>query len=207
VILSHSKQFIFFAVPKTGTHAVREVLREGQVDGDWEQQVLFGQQYSPIAEIAKIGHGHVTAQQLAPHLDPILWRNYFKFAFVRNPYDRFISICFFLNRNNPAFAESPLEWMKLAAQRSQFRNRVLVMPQYLQLINNERRLALDFIGRYETLQASVDEVCKNLQIPVRRLKKTNTSEHKGYREYYDEELKCWVESYYRDDLKHFNYGY
>lgn len=81
------------------------------------------------------------------------------------------------------------------------------MPQYLQLINNERRLALDFIGRYETLQASVDEVCKNLQIPVRRLKKTNTSEHKGYREYYDEELKCWVESYYRDDLKHFNYGY
>jgi hypothetical protein len=39
------------------------------------------------------------------------------------------------------------------------------------------------------------------------LKKTNTSEHKGYREYYDEELKCWVESYYRDDLKHFNYGY
>ena len=207
MILSHSKQFIFFAVPKTGTHAVREVLREGQVDGDWEQQVLFGQQYSPIAEIAKIGHGHVTAQQLAPHLDPILWRNYFKFAFVRNPYDRFISICFFLNRNNPAFAESPLEWMKLAAQRSQFRNRVLVMPQYLQLINNERRLALDFIGRYETLQASVDEVCKNLQIPVRRLKKTNTSEHKGYREYYDEELKSAVETVYAEDLRRFNYSY
>ena len=194
-------------MPKTGTHAVRELLREVQVDGDWEQQVLFGKQYVPIPEIARVGHGHISAQQLAPCLDPIVWENYFKFAFVRNPYDRFISICFFLNRNNHAFAESPLKWMKLATQRSQFRSRVLVMPQCLQLINTGGHIALDFIGRYETLQASVDEVCKRLQIPVKRLNKTNTSEHRGYRDYYDDELRSWVERFYRDDLRRFNYGY
>ena len=37
MIFSSSKKFIFFAVPKTGTHAVREVLRPLLTDADWER--------------------------------------------------------------------------------------------------------------------------------------------------------------------------
>jgi|TARA_B110000114_G_scaffold47269_1_gene50124 hypothetical protein len=207
MIVSHAKQFIFFAVPKTGTHAVRELLSIHKGADDWEQQVLFGKQLSPIPEIAKIQHGHISAQQIEPYLDKAVWQDYFKFAIVRNPFDRFISICFFLNRQNPLFLETPLQWMKSAIQAKEFRARVLVKPQFLQLSDAQGNIAMDYVGRYETLQNSVDEICLSLKVESSQLQKRNTSEHQQYREYYDEELKSAVEIVYAEDLRRFNYSY
>ena len=207
MIISHAKQFIFFAVPKTGTHAVRELLRAHKGPDDWEQQILFGEQWLPIPEIAKIQHGHISAQQISPHLEPIIWENYFKFAIVRNPFDRFISICFFLNRKNPLFIETPLQWMKSAIKAPQFRERVLVKPQYLQLMDAQGDIIMDYVGRYEHLQSSVDEICNRLRVKAVPLEIRNASEHKQYREYYDDELKSSVEMVYQEDLKRFNYAY
>ena len=207
MIVSHAKQFIFFAVPKTGTHALRELLSLHKGPEDWEQQILFGQQQSPIAEIAKIQHGHISVQQIAPHFDQASWQGYFKFAIVRNPFDRFISICFFLNRKNPLFLETPLQWMKSAIIAPQFRARVLVRPQYLQLSHAQGNTAMDYVGRYEMLQDSVDEICDRLQIESRLLQKKNASQHQQYREYYDQELKSAVASFYAQDLKRFNYSF
>ncbi len=41
VIVSHRHRFIFAAVPKTGTHSVRQALREQMGDEDVEQVGLF----------------------------------------------------------------------------------------------------------------------------------------------------------------------
>ena len=207
MIVSHAKQFIFFAVPKTGTHALRELLRAHKDPDDWEQQILFGEQCLPIPEIAKIQHGHISAQQISPHLEAAVWESYFKFAIVRNPFDRFISSCFFLNRKNPLFIETPLQWMKSAIKAPQFRERVLVKPQYLQLMDAQGDIVMDYVGRYEHLQSSVDEICNRLQVETVLLEIRNASEHKQYREYYDDELKSSVEMVYQEDLKRFNYAY
>ena len=133
MIISHRHKFIFFAVPKTATHTIREALRQHTDENDWEQQVLYGEQYLPIPEIARVQHGHISAEQIRPHLDDNVWDNYFKFAFVRNPFDRFVSTCFFMNRDNPAFADLAVRFMKDRIQRDRFRNRVLVRPQHQQL--------------------------------------------------------------------------
>ena len=207
MIVSHAKKFIFFAVPNTGTHAVRELLSSHKGPDDWEQQILFGKQFLPIPEIAKIQHGHISVQKIVPHLDTAIWQDYFKFAIVRNPFDRFISICFFLNRKNPLFLETPLQWMKSAIKVQRFRERVLVKPQYQQLIDTQGNIAMDYVGRYEVLQDSIDERCQRLQVETTQLQKRNTSEHKQYREYYDEELKSAVEKFYQEDLARFNYSY
>jgi len=95
VIISHKHRFVFFAVPRTATHAVRQALRLSLDEGDWEQQALFGKQSIPAPGIAAIGHGHISWRQLRAQLPAQIWSSYFKFGFVRNPFDRYVSSCFF----------------------------------------------------------------------------------------------------------------
>lgn len=207
MIVSHRHRFIFFAVPKTATHTIRQALREHKGPEDWEQQVLFGTQSLPIPEIARIQHGHVSVQQIRPHLDPDIWGSYFKFGFVRNPFDRFISTCFFLNRGNEQFADQADSFMRQALSIPRFRQRVLVRQQILQLSDESGEVALDFVGRYETLQQSYDEICERIGIPTTDLARKNPSKHAAYTEYYDDELRGIVGEFYKDDLRVFDYGF
>lgn len=206
MIVSHAHRFIFFAVPKTATHSIRQVLRDHKGADDWEQQMLFGEQVLPISSIADIGHGHVSYQEIAPVLSSDQLK-YFKLAFVRNPFDRFVSACAFLNRGNSQFSERATEWMKVALTRSQFRQRVLIRPQAHQLCNANGELAMDFIGRYETLQLSLDALMKKLGLPCVKLEVRNASEHSHYRDYLDSDLTEQLSEFYTQDLSLFDYQF
>jgi len=150
MIISHQHRYIFYAIPKTATHSVREALHRYSSQDDWEQQVLFGEQSIPVAEIATIKHGHISVKQLTSALTEPKWGGYFSFGFVRNPFDRFVSICAFLNRENPRFKSNSLLWMKMALERPAFRARILVTPQSELLTIADGELGVDFVGRYET---------------------------------------------------------
>ena len=41
MIISHEHRFVFTAIPKTGTHSVRQALREHMSEADLEQVGLF----------------------------------------------------------------------------------------------------------------------------------------------------------------------
>jgi len=168
--------------------------------------VLFGQQSLPIPQLAKLGHGHITTRELRPHLAADQWRDYFKFGFVRNPFDRFVSTCFFLNRDDPHFARTATAFMKDRLRRPRFQQRVLVRPQYLQLCDSDGRIALDHVGRYEDLQQSYDAICAHIGIASTELGVKNASTHSAYDEYYDEELRQLVAAFYTQDLRIFDYG-
>ena len=42
------------------------------------------------AELARLQHGHLSLEQVRPYLRPEEFGSFFKFAFVRNPFDRFV---------------------------------------------------------------------------------------------------------------------
>ena len=206
MIFSSSRQFVFFAVPKTGTHAVRELLRPHLGVGDWEQQLRYGQQLAPLPEIAAVNHGHVAYRQLAKVVPEEQLGRQFKFAFVRHPYDRFVSVCAFLGRSDPTYRQDPTVWMKRALTRPQFRKRVLVASQTSLLIDGlSNAVAMDFVGRYESLQRDCDHICSVLMIPTETLSLKNSSEHKTYTEVLDDDLRQALLQMYADDFEAFNY--
>ncbi len=194
-------------MPKTATHAVREVLRPHLGEEDWEQQLLYGKMLSPIAEIAALGHGHISLQDIRPFVADEQWQAMHKFAVVRNPLDRFVSICAFLNRDNPEFARYPIQWMKAALRRPRFRQRVLVRPQCAQLCDAEGSLAMDTLLRYERLDEEMNKLLQQLGLREARLPQKNTSEHACYQEYYqDQELLRLVSEFYRQDFALLGYS-
>lgn len=167
--------------------------------------MLTARQTLPVKELAALGHGHIDARRARAHLPDELWHSYFKFAFVRNPFDRFVSVCCFLNRGNADFPGNETVFMKQALSRPRFRQRVLVAPQTRLLMDAQGRSAMNYIGCYEALQDGYDEVCRRIGIPSTRLTPANSSTHHGYEHYYDDELAQAVAEFYADDLAAFGY--
>ena len=205
MILSHRHRFIFFAVPRTGTHSVRTALQPHLGEGDWQQETLRRDLVLPVPALARVGHGHLSLRQAQAHLPEEVWTGYFKFAFVRNPYDRFVSSCAFLNAHNPGYAGNELAFMKKALGAEGFRRRVLVRPQAELLEDELGALGMDFIGRYEWLQASFDEASRRIGLPPQALPRSNASRHGHFGGCYDDELLGMVTDFYRSDFERLGY--
>jgi Sulfotransferase family len=202
MIISFKHKFIFFAIPKTATHSFRRVLRPHLDNNDWEQCSLFEKKSFPVAELARQGHGHLTAAQIYPFLPPGTWESFFKFCAVRNPYDRFVSLCFFYFRNSARMQGDPLGEMKRAISENRSG---LFSPQHLYLTDDSGRIAVDRIARCETLQKDFDGILDRIGLPRERLQTVNASRHAPYRDYYDEELREMVHAGYARDFDLFGY--
>ncbi|HEY0230355.1 MAG TPA: sulfotransferase family 2 domain-containing protein [Dokdonella sp.] len=207
MIISHRHRFIFFAVPKTGTHSVRRALRALLGPDDLEQVGLFERKRFAFPELENITHGHISALQIKPVLGAPMFDDYFKFAFVRNPFDRFVSYCAFVSRDTGHFERSPLAFMKYVVKELRPLERVLYRPQHELLTDADGRLLVDFVGRTEQMQTSYDEICARLGIAAATLEQVNASSHNPYWSYYDEELVDLVGAQYQTDLALFNYRF
>ena len=208
MIISHRHRFIFAAVPKTGTHSVRQALREQLGDEDVEQVGLFVDKRFPWEDLAAIRHGHLSLRQVRPYLGEEAFGGYFKFAFVRNPFDRFVSYCAFMLRGGDDFQQQPREVMRHFLFREPPEHHILFQPQASLLMDDDSKsLLIDGVGRVEDMQASYDAICARIGIASRPLERVNGSRHGDYRRYYDQALIDGVAARYAQDLELFDYTF
>ena len=91
---------------------------------------------SPLPAPAAHPRGHITVRQAQQHLPETVLRSYFTFAFVCNPYDRYVSLCATLHSGNAGYVGNETAWMKRTLDKIQgqmdaatFRRMVLIGPQ------------------------------------------------------------------------------
>lgn len=207
MIVSHRHRFIFVPIPKTGTHSVRQALREHLGPEDIEQVGLFVNKRFPFADLAAIRHGHFSVAQVRPYLGEETVNAYFKFGFVRNPFDRFVSYCAFMTRQYGAFEQDPQGTMRKILFELRPTDHVHFQTQASLLARDDGQLDVDYVGRVEQMQADYDAVCARIGIPSRALDKVNSSKRGDYRQYYDQALIDGVAELYRRDLDLFGYSF
>lgn len=208
MIVSHRHRFIFAAVPKTGTHSVRQALREQMSENDVEQVGLFVNKRFPWADLAAIQHGHLPLRQARPYLGEAAFGGYYKFAFVRNPFDRFVSYCAFMLRGGDVFQQRPREAMHHFLFRDPQDHHILFQPQASLLVDEDgRTLLTDRVGRVEDMQGSYDAICTHIGLASRPLERVNGTKHGDYRHYYDQALIDGVAARYAEDLDLFGYSF
>ena len=87
------------------------------------------------------------ASRVRDYVGEDVWRSYFKFAFDRNPWDRQIS--WYMYKTKTRAARPSFESFMASRRRAYVDNHEL----YLQ----DGALAVDFLGRYESLDADLGE--------------------------------------------------
>lgn len=207
MIVSHRNKFIFVAVPKTGGHSVREALRPHLGPEDLEQASLFVQKSFPFPELSALKHGHIGLSEVRPFLGEGIFKSYLKFAFIRNPFDRFVSYCSFMTRHQGHFDRDPRGTMRHFLFDLRPLYHVHFQPQSRLLVDGEGRLLTDFLGHVESMQADFDEICLRVGVPATPLERMNSSRRGEYKQYYDQELIDGVASLYERDLNLFGYSF
>lgn len=207
MIICHQHRFVFAAIPKTGTHSVRQALRGHLSVDDLEQVGLFVDKRFPFEELAAIRHGHITLEQIRPFLGEEAFTSYLKFAFVRNPFDRFVSYCAFMTRGDGAFLANPQAVMRHILFQARPTQHVLFHPQHTFVTDADGLLLTDAVGRVEEMQVSYDALCERIGIPSTTLGQVNSSRRGSYRDYYDQPLIDGVAELYRRDLELFGYEF
>ena len=131
--------------------------------------------------------------------------SYFKFAFVRNPFDLVVSRFFWdLASNRHTYRDFTL-WLKQHYSREGRWERDL-LHRYTH-INGESRM--DFIGRYEYLERDFRKVCTllslgNLELPR---KKAGLRKPRHYSEFYTPQTRDLVARLFSVDLQLFDYRF
>jgi len=188
ITISHEHKFIWYRVAKVGTRTILNHLKESGVFLDVE-------------------HGNWL------HYPVNSFDDYFKFAFVRNPWDRLAS-CWHdkvINKNLFQFDDSERERMKKFENFVDFVSGLDIDKCDRHLRSQSALIDLnmvDYVGRMERFDDDACYIFKRLGLPEKEIVRKNvTSGKKAYREYYDERLAEKVERIYRKDIQIFGYTF
>jgi hypothetical protein len=212
---------IFVHIPKTAGQSIERFFLE-QCGLTWEQRSQFLLRPNSDPQLGPKRLAHLTAAEYVScgHLSQEDFADYYKFSFVRNPWDRLVSEYYFYNYHQKySFKEFVLHGFPGKAMEDDYRH---IMPQYDFLYDSQGERIVDFVGRFENLKADFNVICDTLNIKRRNLPHVNESKQRKYNrlldlllpfksqkrkysEYYDKETMEIVAERYKKDIETFKY--
>ena len=126
------------------------------------------------------------------------WNDFFKFTFVRNPWDRIVSIYHHRKQNRRIVNEDFKNWVYTIDQFSSFNQ--------LWWIKYKNKIEMDFIGRFENLEVDFKKICNEIGADL-QLPHVNSSKHTHYSNYYDIDSKKFVAKVCQEEIEVFKYKF
>ena len=168
---------------------------------------------SSIERALQLRFEHKTAAEKRGELGDWRWNRAFKFSFVRNPWDKALSHYNYrvatdqtgMGDRHIAFRDWILRAYGEHDPRYYDQPRMF-MPQYSWLTDGDGRIAVDFVGRFESLEDDFAKVCNRIGANC-RLPHLKRSPHGHYSRAYDAESRDCIATAFAADLSHFGYSY
>lgn len=196
--IDRRKKILFLHIPRTAGTSIEKHLKiygRNELHGEYKSvQKHTWKQHFTLAEIVQLGF--LTEEDLD---------QYFKFVFVRNPFDKIVSEYFWRKEDSKiSFNDFILNKLPRLLEDKSHNLYCHIRPQ----IDFISSYIVDFIGRFELFNLHFREIlCRN-KITFYKLKHENkTKNRKSYMCYYKKESIKMLENLYEKDLNIFGYEY
>lgn len=209
MLVSESHRFIFVHVQKTAGTSITELLRPLALQPP-------GGRLNRLASDLGLVHDwrrcqfrkHAPLKRAERVLPADLFSSFYKFAFVRNPWDRLVSWYEFVLQDT---GHKRHRRVRRLPGFDEFVRSELGRPrraQWWMLTGRDGRLGIDFAGRFERLEADVAAVCARLGIPSRTLPHVNRTRPRApYQQYYTPALAALVRERWAPEIEAFGYSF
>ena len=150
-------------------------------------------------------------------------QDHYKIAFIRNPWDRFVSLYFYFYNMQPNHWAYKYDYQTVQNIRrfKSFEDFCLNFNDFdeaqpfkkFHFFNQscwthyKNKNIVDFLGRYESLNKDVEYLETKLNLESCPLKRKNESKHNHYAEYYKSNTQDIVADIYAKDINYFNYKF
>lgn len=189
-MINHEHKFLFIHVPRTGGTSIETQF---QYNGD---------------EKRGDGKKHFNLEDYKKELTDKQFNTYFKFTFVRNPWDimisKYVSNWYALKHRGG----------EIGYQRGKSLKYFLDHYQPAEHEHGDGLLdyfdpdQMDFVGRFENRVEDIKYICEKIGINIdTNIKKRSMRKKKHYTEYYDDKTRDIVAKRYAKDIEYFGYKF
>lgn len=228
MILSHKHKFIYIKTRKTASSSIEAMLSRAcgpeDVITPTTDRLMTGERMPPrnyqldhplvpkrplwrrlLRRPERVYHPtigfyeHIPAWRIKAYVGDEIWNSYYKFTFERNPWDKQISWYFYKTKSKthrPSF-------------ESFMTNKEKASVENYSLYTIDGDIAVDFLGRYETLGEDLAKVLKEIGIegdtPLPRLNVYGSGG--DYRKLYTDKTRKIVEDWYAPEIERFGYTF
>lgn len=184
--ISPEHKFMWFRVAKVGSTTIKSVFRKNHVSMPFKSEHY---KYHPAR-----------------------FKHFFKFAFVRNPWDRVVSCyCQKVEEKNPNWAfyygecfDKGFEYFVDFIKKKDLRTADRHIRLQTKLVPCSE---CDFIGHLENFEADFQYVLSVLGVKDKEIPKKNPSNHAHYSAYYNDKTREIIAQKYKDDIEAFDYQF
>lgn len=208
-LVNDNNKFMFFHLYKCGGTSMRKYIFDNTED-TYEMQS---------------GHSSPIDMKLQFDYDgnPNKLDDYYKFTFIRNPFDWIVSVLFYAKTYSGHFMHNDVVHMNMEQfipyymdfrnkniqqKREMFgNNRVVTIKDWL--LNDNDKLLVDFVGKTETIEKDMKIISEVLDIDYNEMPYINVNTNRGidYRQYYNDASRKMIEDYFGWELDYFKYTF
>lgn len=200
-IISRTNRFIFVHVPKTAGKSLRSVLIEhGSYLPDTPE--LYLNPNLPTRDPR-----HARGFKIAAYVGAEDWQSYYSFGFVRNPWDRLVSLYHFVLKTPRHRIHDEVSNMDFTSFALYFLSHD-PEPMWNWLADESGNKIVSDVYRFEDLSECYEKIMKRCEIahppPLPHL---NKSDRGHYRHYYSDNIAEKVQYLYHHEISLFDYSF
>jgi len=203
--------FWFVDIPRTSSSSIRAELGKefGALHG---KSNLLEKEFS-TSQVVK---DHMPAKMMLEAIGRDLWQKLFTFSFVRNPWDRVLSMYFYRIRKKHFTEDFKFKDYVLELERHLTRHRsdlFLYHGHYFSnsdyILDQDNKPLVTFIGKYENREHDIENIKKEIGVKTigELWIQASSPESRHYSRYYDDDTKNIVNKLYSNDIQMFGYQF